>query len=368
MALEDSPIEIIPFDFEQLIGRRDIEQFHKILPISQLCLENDSSVNENSHFTYTVFAPKGCTEAHHAILLLHGLNERSWDKYLTWAEDLAINCNRPVILFPIAFHMNRTPLVWNQPRWLMQWLNRRKQEIFNLCNASFCNVALSSRLTQSPLRFYVSGRESAFNVWQLTAQMKEGQHPLFAEDCHVDIFAYSIGAMLAQILLISNPAHLFDDSRLFMFCGGSIFEKMNGNAKDIIDQRANDSIKDYYLNVFVHDKYYQSNSTLFANDSIETAFKWLIDPKMFVDQRESFFVNNYNRIHSLTLKKDSVVPTIGVQEAFGPTASATMLEELDFPFEYSHQIPFPSNKNISSAELYGSFRRVFDRAGEFFTK
>ena len=91
----------------------------------------------------------------------------------------------------------------------------------------------------------------------------------------------------------------------------------------------------------------------------------MIDPYLFSAQREAFFCGNKNRIHAVTLKKDSVIPTLGVREALGPCACASMLEELDFPFDYTHQIPFPSNKNIPSAELYGSFRRVFDRAGEF---
>lgn len=368
VVLEDSPLEVIPYLFEQQIGRGDIEQFQQSLPVSQLCADYDSRVKENRTFSYTVFAPKGCTRAKEALLLLHGLNERSWDKYLPWAEDLAMTCDRPVILFPIAFHMNRTPDTWCQPRWLMQWLNRRKQEILHLYNASFCNVALSSRLTQSPLRFYVSGRESAFNIWQLVEQMKQGQHPLFAEDCHVDIFAYSIGALLSQVLLMSNPAHLFDTSKLFMFCGGSIFEKMNGNARDIMDQKAYDEIKDFYLNSFVHDKYEATSATLFAGDSFETSFKWMIDPNLYVAPREAFFGSNSDRIRALTLAKDRVIPTAGVQEAFGATASTTMLEERDFPFEYSHQVPFPMQKNIADADVYGCFRHVFNTAAAFLAR
>lgn len=37
------------------------------------------------------------------------------------------------------------------------------------------------------------------------------------------------------------------------------------------------------------------------------------------------------------------MPTQGVIEALGPKCVDTILEELDFPYEYSHQNPFPTN-------------------------
>ena len=43
--------------------------------------ENDVRVTENSAFTYPLFVPAD-KESRKVILLLHGLNERSWVKYL----------------------------------------------------------------------------------------------------------------------------------------------------------------------------------------------------------------------------------------------------------------------------------------------
>lgn len=365
VMLPGSPVEIHPFRFHQEVGEEDIELYRLAIPVTGFCAVPDSKIIENKDFTYTVFLPKGGANYSRAILLLHGLNERQWDKYLTWAEELVLRCGVPVILFPIAFHMNRTPANWYSPRWLLPWLNKRKQEILNLCNASFFNVALSSRLSDSPLRFYVSGRESALNICQLVAGIKEGKHPLFREDCQVDLFAYSIGALLSQVLLIADPNGYFSSSRLFTFCGGSIFEKMNGNAKDIIDQNAYDTIKNYYLNYFVYGKQALAEGRLFRDDALERAFRLMIAPDVYAPERHAFFEKAKDRVQMVSLKKDIVVPTVGLREAVGEELAPALTSELDFPYEYSHQTPFPSGKNIPFQDVFLGFRTVFDKAAGF---
>lgn len=113
--------------------------------------------------------------------------------------------------------MNRTPGLWANPRAILPWVSKRKEEIANVTNSTFANVALSSRLSQNPLRFYASGRESVYNMWQLVHEIKNGEHPLFKEDTSINLFAYSIGALLSQVLLLANPDKMFTDTRLFMF-------------------------------------------------------------------------------------------------------------------------------------------------------
>ena len=184
--LTDSHLEIIPFRFTQTIGASEINEFQKELTGTDFCPVTDNHIQENKTFTYTVFAPSGKEKRDKAIILLHGLNERTWEKYLTWAEYLAQNTGKPVILFPIAFHMNRTPSRWCNPRETLSWANIRKSEINDLSNSTFANVALSSRLSNNPLRFYASGRESIYNLWQLVLEIKEGKHPLFKEDASIN--------------------------------------------------------------------------------------------------------------------------------------------------------------------------------------
>jgi hypothetical protein len=111
-------------------------------------------------------------------------------------------------------------------------------------------VALSERITQAPYRFYSSGRQSVDDITQLVTDIKSGKHPLFCENTQVDVFAYSIGAFLSQIIFMTNPDNLFSDAKLFMFCGGSIFSNMFGQSRTIMDKQAFDRLFSYYLNDF----------------------------------------------------------------------------------------------------------------------
>lgn len=360
-VIEDSMIEIIPFHFTQTTGAGEIDAFQKELAIPEFCPVTDNYIEENKNFTYNIFVPKGKRKSKEAIILLHGLNERSWDKYLTWAEFLAKETGKPIILFPIAFHMNRTPSHWCNPRKILPWVNQRKEELNNNCNTTFVNAALSSRLSKNPLRFYASGRESVFNLYQLVNEMKNGQHPIFHENVSVNLFAYSIGALLSQVILLANPGKLFSDSRLCMFCGGSIFAYMDGNARDIMDKESYVQIRDYYVNEFIEER---KLPPCFPEDSWEQAFKMMIRDDKFKEQRESFFLQAYRRVRAISLKKDIVMPTEGIIKALGK-ASDKILEELDFPFDYSHQVPFPTNSKTDKGLINKAFNTVFSRAASF---
>lgn len=359
--LEESRLDIIPFRFTQTTGASEIDEFQKELAATEFCSVTDNHIQENKTFNYTIFAPSGKVRRDKAIILLHGLNERTWEKYLTWAEYLSNATGKPVILFPIAFHMNRTPGSWCNPRTVLPWVGRRKEAINDLENSTFANITLSSRLSRNPLRFYASGRESVYNLWQLVHEIKEGKHPLFKEDTSINLFAYSIGALLSQVLLLSNPEKMFNDTRLFMFCGGSIFSQMNGNARDIMDKEAFDSLQRFYRHDFLENR---SLPTSFKNDFLEQAFKAMIRPDVLQDYRESFFEKACNRIKAISLKKDIVMPTGGIIKALGK-ASDRILEEMDFPFSYSHQTPFPFRKKENQSLVDQAFHTVFSKAAAF---
>ena len=211
------------------------------------------------------------------------------------------------------------------------------------------------------MRFYASGRESVYNLWQLVYEIKSGRHPLFKEDTSINLFAYSIGALLSQVLLLSNPEKMFNDTRLFMFCGGSIFSEMDGNARDIMDKEAFDSLQRFYRHDFLENR---SLPTSFKNDFLEQAFKAMIRPDVLQEYRESFFQKACHRIQAISLKKDVVMPTGGVIKALGK-ASGKILEELDFPFPYSHQIPFPFRSKTDQTLVNQEFNSIFSKAAAF---
>ena len=90
----------------------------------------------------------------------------------------------------------------------------------------------------------------------------------------------------------------------------------------------------------------------------------MIRPDVLQEYRESFFQKACNRIKAISLKKDVVMPTNGVIKALGK-ASDKILEELDFPFSYSHQIPFPFRAKIDQTLVNREFNNIFSKAAAF---
>ncbi len=174
-------------------------------PVSIDCSsESDRLIAENNNFSYPIFVPSDC-RSNKVIFLFHGLNERSWVKYLVWAYYLAENTGSYVVLFPISFHINRSPVSWKDPRAMVPVVNERKIRYGVTEMASFANIALSNRLTEDPMRFLNSGRRTIADIVHLMNMIKNGKHSVIPSGSRVNIFAYSIGAFLAEIIMMGNP-------------------------------------------------------------------------------------------------------------------------------------------------------------------
>jgi hypothetical protein len=326
----------------------------------------DSLISENRSFTYPVFAPPK-TDSKKVILLLHGLNERSWVKYLVWAYWLAEYTESYVILFPISFHINRSPDSWKDPREMINIMKLRNSSAGEITMSSFANVALSNRLTEDPLRFFNSGYQTANDIIDLIKNIKEGRHPVIPEKSDINIFAYSIGAFLAEIILMGNPDNLFSESRLFIFCGGSVFSNMKGSSKLIMDSLAFERVYNYYLNDFEKTITGKSPLVEFLNHSqIGMAFRSMIDLGRFKKFRESLLIKLRNQIRSIALKNDAVIPSDGVVATLN-TLSKHPAEVWDFQYAYSHENPFPVFNSSISYEVDKNFVKVFAEAGNFFS-
>lgn len=326
---------------------------------------NDDNIIENRKFNYPVFVPAGCKKAKSCIILMHGLNERNWDKYLYWAEYLALNTGKPVLLFPIAYHMNRSPSEWSDPRLMKTLVDKRKLETGYNRSLCFANVALSERLSEDPNRFYLSGHQTVLDMTVLVKQIKNGEHSLFESDSKVDFFAYSIGAFISEILLMANPENLFGNSRLFIFCGGAIFRSMYGESRCIMDKPAYDKIFKYYCYDWPDMAGKFVSIGKLEPDAFLHAFNAMIDPEKYKEERESFFVNEKDRISGISLMKDSVMPYSGVEACMGDKLAGKCFQIMDFPYEYSHESPFPFNGRTDEAILNSSFLSVFHKAVAF---
>ncbi|MCF7944709.1 MAG: DUF6051 family protein, partial [Spirochaetia bacterium] len=196
-----------------------------------------------------------------AILLLHGLNERSWNKYYPWAHRLASLTGRPVILFPTAFHIDRSPSEWQDIREMTPQVKARrmlakilKKSVMGL---SFANVALSSRIEEAPERFIRAGFQTMLDIEKFAAQARAGKLPQIPKNSSFDFFCYSIGCSLGQSLLMSDlskPAkkRLFVDSRQVFFCGSALLEYANPISKLILDEESYRVLNAYFY-ALAHD-------------------------------------------------------------------------------------------------------------------
>jgi len=333
----------------------------------QAIATNDGAIPENKTFSYPVFVPNSNNKHGKAIILLHGLNERSWLKYLPWAYYLAVSTNRPVILFPISFHMNRSPENWANPRAMMPLLSKR-QVSGNPEMLTFANVALSQRLSDDPLRFFASGKQSAEDIVQLLEIIKNGEYPLLEKNSQVDFFSYSIGAFLSQILFLANPKGLLTNSRLFMFCGGAHFSEMFGTSRLIMDSYAYASLRKYYLNDFLEELKIRTPFSVYIQKSeLGEAFLAMLSPETNKEFRESRLLSLRRQIRIVSLKSDKVIPSNFIQSTFARVRNRVegIVKELDFPFDYSHEIPFPILGNNNSYLVDKAFNDVFTPAVEF---
>ena len=352
IQLDKSKVDIRFFSFNSLSLSSNNEK--------TIINPNDATIDENISFVYPVFTPKNTKKSSNAILLMHGLNERNWNKYLTWAEYLCEKTGKAVILFPIAFHMNRSPFGWTNPRVLQSILNNRRKIVGEDRSLSLANIALSERITERPMRFYSSGRQSMADLTQLFREIKQGSHPIFEENTEIDIFAYSIGAFLSQITVMTNPENLFSESKLFMFCGGGIFSSMLGESRSIMDKAAFASLYNYYMKDFEIEA--ASNSVL---DKGFDSFFSMISPERNQAERENFFQRLGTKISGISLEKDVVIPYRGVVQALGTECAKARIKLMDFSFPYLHENPFPVGNTIDSKQVDASFSTIFSEAALF---
>jgi hypothetical protein len=328
----------------------------------------DTLIAENRTFSYPVFAPRKI-ESDKVILLLHGLNERSWVKYLVWAYWLSEYTESYVILFPISFHINRSPASWKDPRAMVDFMKVRNTGPVEINMSSFANIALSNRLSEDPLRFFNSGYQTVTDITKLLNTIRNGQHQVIPKSDRFNIFAYSIGAFLAEIILMGNPENLFHESKLFIFCGGSVFSNMHGSSKLIMDSRAFDRVYSYYLYEF-EKKMSGRNplSDFLYNSQIGMAFRSMIDLGRLKLFRENLLKKLRSQIHSITLIRDTVIPAEGVVATLNTSENRNVAEIWDFPYSYTHENPFPLLNSPSSKEVDRCFELVFSEARKFFIK
>ncbi|MDR1165911.1 MAG: DUF6051 family protein [Deltaproteobacteria bacterium] len=327
----------------------------------------DGEIRENREFRYLVFAPQSLEKSARPLVLLHGLNERSWPKYLPWASHLVSVTGRPVILFPIAFHMNRAPASWSDSRLARSVSKLRKKINPRLVASTLSNAALSARLSLNPRRFFYSGLQTFHDLNFLAREILAGRHPLFLPGTRLDFFTYSIGSFLGEIVLLHNRDGLFDDSKYAAFCGGPVLSLMAPVSKFIMDSEASESLTAFWLeDLESHARGDPALKELLYGTREGEDFRAFLSLETHARYREDKLREIAGRVRALALLQDEVVPSDAVVSTLQGSQKdiPIRVDALDFPYPYRHEDPFPYGPKNAKA-IDAAFREVIETLGVF---
>jgi hypothetical protein len=142
---------------------------------------------------------------------------------------------------------------------------------------------------------------------------------------------------------------------------------MQGSSKLIMDSYAFERLYSYYLNDFEKNIKERGTAADFLSKSqVGMAFRSMIDFSRFRSFREVILKRLRNQIHSITLKKDLVIPANAVVATLNKFKSKSIVDVWDFPYAYCHENPFPVFNSPQSDDVDICFNRVFKEAEVFF--
>lgn len=376
----DESVDVLNFDFESLnysiLPGEDSYQCSSHQFSSNYCYSfsssagiisevldiHDSHVEENKKFRYHIFMPKGPKKTDRIVLMLHGFNEKSWAKYYPWAKRITELTGKAVILFPIAFHMNRAPNAWSHQRGMFAASEQRKKMFPNLLHSSLSNVAISTRLHEKPQRFVWSGLQTYYDVIQLVEQIRTGLHGIIQADAAIDIFSYSIGAFLSEILVMTNYNNYFDATRLVMFCGGPVFNRISPVSKFILDSEANVNLYSFLVEHL--DSHINKDDRLkhYLSDQHPEGmyFRSMLNYNAMADFRERRIKEISERLYAVALNGDNVIYPYEVLNTLqGKYRNIlTKVDILDMPYDFVHEMPFPETR-LFDKQVTETFDSIF---------
>lgn len=336
--------------------------------IQEMLNKTDAEIPENINFRYHMIMPRKETKSNGIILMFHGFNEKTWYKYLPWATYLVNKTGKSVVMFPIAFHMNRAPAVWSGTHEMYKVSEQRKERHPDVINSSLSNVAISTRLHNKPQRFIWSGLQSYYDVISFVEDFKADRHPAINANATIDFCSYSIGTFLGEVLMMTNKNGYFSQSRYATFCGGPVFNRLFPVSKYILDSEANVSL---YSFVVEHIESHMRRDPILnkaLNMPYEEGinFRAMLNYKTLTKYREEKFRNMAGRFYALTLQQDEVVLPYEVINTLqgGRRDIPIKVDVLDLPYKYRHEDPFPALAKIQD-EVDQQFRLIFDKISEF---
>lgn len=335
--------------------------------IQQMLNKKDAEIPENIRFRYHMMMPKDVEKSKGIIFLFHGFNEKTWYKYLPWAKYIVEKTGKSIVMFPIAFHMNRAPAIWSDTREMYKVSEQRKERHPDILCSSLSNVAISTRLHNKPQRFIWSGLQTYYDVIDFVEHFKADLHPAIDKDASIDFFSYSIGTFLGEILMMSNKNNYFSESKYATFCGGAIFNRLSPVSKFILDSEANVSLYSFVVeHLESHMKRDEVLRHYMHTDPEGNNFRSMLNYRTLTLEREERFKEMSHQFYAVTLAQDEVVPPYEVMNTLQGSRRDIPInvEVIDYPYKYIHEDPFPALSKIED-EVDKQFRYTFDKISNF---
>ena len=243
----------------------------------------------------------------------------------------------------------------------------RATKVFNK-NSSFANAAISQRLETIPQRFFWSGYQTYNDFCRVVKQIREGTLHNIPSDTTIDLFGYSIGAFFSLWLMLDNPYNYFSNSKLFIFCGGTTYDRTFPVSKYIIDKRAYDSVTHFYQVLFNDKELYKKKLNYYFKDILNSHsyFPALMDYGKFTEARDKRLKKISDRIKAMALVRDDVIPPKSVNNMLHGNSGNinTKVDVIDYPYPYNHVTPFPLVDKYKTL-VNDSFKTTFDKAAQF---
>lgn len=332
----------------------------------------DSDIECNKNFEYYILKRADVEMTKGCIIFFHGLNEKKWDKYLPWAYELAQRTHKAVILFPIAFHMDRAEAIWSDRHHMLEIVKFRKSKYPENTHFSYVNAAISSRLEAHPQRMFWSGLQTYSDIIELVKEIREGKIKSIFSDARLDLFGYSIGSFLSMIIKMADPQGFFTQSKVFCFCGGMTIDRMFPISKYIMDSQATIKMQSVFTELLSSDFKFDNRLKHYQDDDLhpqESWFKKMLRYNYFQNEREKRIKEIQSQIKAYVLEKDSVAPPMEALNTLqgGYRNINVEVEIKDFPFDYSHMVPFPlTYKN--KTEVTEAFQHFVKSASDFYAQ
>ena len=329
----------------------------------------DIFAKENQTFHYQIIKPKGIDRVKKVVFLFHGFNERDWSKYLPWAKAISDGTGSAVVLFPIAFHMQRAPKDWSNTREMYRLSELRKEKFPNIANSSLTNVAVSMRLHAMPQRTIWSGLQTYNDVLQVINDIKKGSNKHIEKDFEFDIFAFSVGGFLALVMKLTNYKNYFKNSKICLFSSGATFNQQAPVSKFILDSEADAALHSYLVENF--DDILENDNVLHhyirENHLEGKIFSAMLDYPKMRDFREKLLRKHEHQIYAISLTKDHIVPPSEIMNTLnGADRNINIkIDEMDFEYDYIHENPFPIT-GVDSKIVDNGFEKMFDKVCDFY--